>query len=652
MTTTLEAKVIVSAVNNMTGPMASAARSLDQLGQKMEKIGRSMQSLGMKMSAAFTLPAAGIMREAIKLDDAMGDLSKVFVGTDEQMSHMRDTVNAMAQVLPLSHEEITKLYTAANQAGIAFKEQNEWVQLAGEFMVAFNTTADQAALTLAQMKQTLQLTTPELRDLAGAMNIVANNSAATEQQILGVYERVVPLIQFIGGKKASKELAALGGAMVGGMIDPEKAGTGLRNIITRVNKPTKEVAGGFDLINKKVRDFQMSVGGFAKYMQKDLSGAFMKLFDALTRMKKEDALFAISSIAGLRGQDVAIPFLTALPKVVELLEMVQDTEKRANSVSAEFQKRIERVSPQLQFLKNALWNVGFAIADVWLPYIMKAKDVLQKFALSVKTDNPLFIAMAKAFGALAVLGPALTITGFAIEGIGKSLRFLAAIMKSPWLMPFVIAAGAFYIAMKNWEEIEPHVERLGKAFDGLSQAFARLVGEFDTEKLEWKWPEWMSEAGVVETMTQLIDGLANAMERLTRVIDAFREKGLMGGMGQLGEELFGGAGDVGSFLGNSFKLEPGGLLDRWINAAPKVIPQTGGPRNSPLLQDGPMPIKGKVGLEEPIPTAPVKIEGNAMANLRVVIDGPGRVTNMSTWDDGGALKMNLGTSMNDLGAGQ
>lgn len=509
--TDLNARVIITAVDKVSSVMGGIQKKIGGFGKSVAATGAAMQSTGMKMTAAVTLPAVGLMHEFVKLDSAMGDLDKVFVGTNAQFAETQKIIGQMARHdLPLSHEEITKLFTAANQAGIAFKEQKQWVQLAGEFMVAFDTTAEEFAATLAKMKQTLQLTTPELRDLAGAMNIVANNSAATEAGILGVYEQVVPLVQFVGGGKAARDLAALGGAMVGGMVDPEKAGTGLRNMIVRIHKPTKEVAAGFDMVNKAVKDFNMTAPQMAKMMQTDLSGAFVKLFDALTRMKKEDALEAIASIAGLRALDTSTPFLTALPKVIDLLKQVQDEEKRAASVKAEFEKRMQRLGPQLQQFKNSLMDVAFAVGKVWQPYIESAGKALANFADGLQRDDPKFQMAAKSLGALALAGPGLIVAGTALKGLGNAVQMLA----KPGQLLAIGGLGAIvYSVAKNWDEVEPSFNALKDALKGLVSAISELSGTTANDP----FASW--DLSIAKGVAKLLDEITKSINNFQRAID-------------------------------------------------------------------------------------------------------------------------------------
>lgn len=74
--TDLKARVILTAVDNVSGVMSKMSKKIDKAGKVMAANGTALRSAGMKMTAAFTLPAVGAVRSAADFEQAMLEWKK------------------------------------------------------------------------------------------------------------------------------------------------------------------------------------------------------------------------------------------------------------------------------------------------------------------------------------------------------------------------------------------------------------------------------------------------------------------------------------------------------------------------------------------------------------------------------------------------
>ena len=299
-----------------------------------------------------------------------------------------------------------------------------------------------------------------------------------------------------------------------------------------------------------------------------------------------------------------------------------------------------------------------------------------------ETHPEVLHALAIAFGALAVVGPALMVAGFAITGIGTALSALGAALafvSAPVLLAIAAAAGAFYIGFKNWDTIAPHWERLTAAAQPLVDALKSLAEamtgtDFGDGNI---FPDWASEEAVVKTFTQVLDGLANTLERLARVYNAFKTGGVIAGAKSFVSEGAGWWGDAAKAVGGEFAITPGSPADKLFGGpganaytgqalsmdnlvmpelpkptttAPEDYSLYSGAQNSPLMKDGPLDVRGRVSLDNP-QDLKAKIEGKAWVNVNIKAEDGAQVTGVQSFDNGGNIGANAstGTSMQETG---
>lgn len=708
MAQTLHAKAIIQAVDGVSGPLAGIARSFATLEGRLDRsigtMGRAAASAGRTLTLGVTAPAALAVRQFMQYEDALLDLQKVFPGTAEQMEGLTRHIDRMARVVPLSRVELTQLAEAASRSNIPLAEIPEFMRLAAEFSVAFGTTAGESAEKLAKLKTALNLSVPELRQMSDSMNVLANNSAASEAEILEVIRRTAALTKSIGGAGAARQLAALGGAMVASGVEAEVAGTGIRNMwlqLTAGTSATKDVKSA-------LKELGLAAPAVAKALTTDTFATVLDLLERIDKKAPDVRARLLGDLFGKRAVDALAPLIGNLGEFRRQLGLISDETRVAGSTQKEYEQRVKGLSSGLRLLRNDLEGIAQVIVQKWLPSIRSGLKAVRSFLQSFDEQPAVVQWAAQITGALAVAGPVLWAFGAGLQGIvsivGIAGRTFAWFAQGGLrlLGPLGAIAAAGYAIFTNWHQVAPAWNRVGDASDKLFTAIARLTG-LDNKSLSGlagMFDGW--DLSIAQSAAQAANSLADSLERLADLVDRFRQGDILGGLKNFLASEFkpvnGGfdnslAGKAVEWLRSlrSDRAEPSQHTERpdrpasdLFEGAPKTT--RGGPSvpvvprpPSPELQDALGSISRTFrqslapqadraagsgvpgGLVRDLargPTGPqtidvtgkvaAELKGKGQVNVRIHVEGPGRVTGITASDDGKHIQLDAGTTMQDV----
>lgn len=156
------------------------------------------------------------------------------------------------------------------------------------------------------------------------------------------------------------------------------------------------------------------------------------------------------------------------------------------------------------------------VADLLVPPFVAFLDVVTAIPTPV-------LAMATAFGAVALIGPKIVTFGKsvvgAITGISKAFTLLAA---NPWILALLAAVAIGYVIYRNWDTI---TKAIGAAWDWVAEK-ATLVWGYISDFLSTTWNAisgFVSEAvaQVVAAVTGAWDWITNATSIAWNAITTF-----------------------------------------------------------------------------------------------------------------------------------
>ncbi|MFT3967749.1 MAG: phage tail tape measure protein [Sphingobium sp.] len=457
--------------------LSRAKRNSDRLKDisgKAAVAGASMTGAGVAMAT----PVVMGVKQAMTLESAMADVSKVTNMTDAQIARLSNDFLDLSENIPMASNELAQIAAAAGAAGIGMdkfgkpmadqrQQLLEFTNDAAEMGVAFDMTAETAGETMAKWRTAFELPQAGVRALGDSVNALTNTFGGKAANVSDIVTRIGPLGKVAG--LAAPEIAALGSTLDSIGIPSEVAATGIKNTMLALTKgeaATKTQIAAFTALGLSATDV-------AKRMQTDAAGAIV---DVMTRIGKLDAdkqsglltrLFGSESVAAIA------PMLTNLDGLQQRLALVGNVSKTAGSMHGEFLNRIATTEGATGLATNALSNLNIKLGQALLPTVVAVAEKVKGLASGMRgwaQEHPL---LAKGIMLFLAGGAALLVL---LGGLGLAFAALTAaaaplgIALGPLLLIVAavaaIAAAAFLI-YANWGAITAWFAGLWETVKGI-----------------------------------------------------------------------------------------------------------------------------------------------------------------------------------------
>lgn len=424
----ITSKLIVSLVDQLTGPAKQAASAVQRLEAAAARNTAALNNMRGQMldsvGAAYALyhGISAPVRAAIEFESAMADIRKVVdFPTPQAFGEMGQQIREMSLRIPITAEGIAQIVAAAGQSGIATNELAKFAEIAAKVSTAWDMSAGQTGQALAKLKTALGLSLDDTASLADAINHLGNNSAASAPEILEVVKRVAPMASQFG--MTAEQVAALGAAMTGSGFESDVAATSILNVgraLTKGGSASKRQIAAFKTLG-------LTAKGVAKSMQKDSVGT---LQDVLARINKVPAAARAALISDLFGDEARAlgPLISNGNLLAEVLGMIADKSKYAGSASREYETASERTANKLALFRNRVNDLGISIGGALLPAL---NSILDK-------TGPVITDMSQ----LAERFPAATqaIVGLTAGAVGLRIALTALRFSFLWMKGGILSA--------------------------------------------------------------------------------------------------------------------------------------------------------------------------------------------------------------------
>ncbi|ECN3336836.1 phage tail tape measure protein, partial [Salmonella enterica subsp. enterica serovar Typhimurium] len=225
MADSFQLKAIITAVDQLSGPLKGMQRELKGFQKEMAGLAIGAAAAGTAVLGALALP----VNAAIGFESKMADIRKVVDGLDDKkaFAQMSDDILTLSTQLPMAAEGIAEIVAAGGQAGIARGDLMQFANDAVKMGVAFDTTAEESGQMMAQWRTAFKLTQEDVVVLADKINYLGNTGPANAKKISDIVTRIGPLGGVAG--VASGEIAAMGATIAGMGVESEIASTGIKN---------------------------------------------------------------------------------------------------------------------------------------------------------------------------------------------------------------------------------------------------------------------------------------------------------------------------------------------------------------------------------------------------------------------------------------
>lgn len=379
----LDVKMILSLVDRASGPARSAFNRI--LGGNREVAGTATHAAGamamLSRSVAGLAAGAGAyvglsraVGGAMDFEAAMADVAKKVNATEHELKGFEAAIKQIARTTPLAQTEVAALVAQAGQFGIANQDILRFSQLGAKAAVAFDMQAQEAANSLSQIKNALDLNMDGLEQYADAINAVADSAGTSESMLINFVLRTAGSAKAAG--MASLDLLAFGASMNEVGLSSERSATAINAMLAKFSALSTK--------KKSVAILDKFAGkGYSAKLQKKFFDtpreAMVDFFKLAQKMDKPGRAGLFMDFLGLETQDEATILAGSIDKIVDRIEKLGDTSSFAGSVDKTFKIFANTTEAQLkQFRQNVDMSLS-AMGASLLPAINGSLQYLNEF---------------------------------------------------------------------------------------------------------------------------------------------------------------------------------------------------------------------------------------------------------------------------------
>lgn len=444
------------ALSKLNAKAAAHAKYRGQV-ESLKSISGKAQILGAQSLAAgatVTAPVKRTTTDFMSFEDAMLGVARQVDGlknksTNEltpEFDEWKLKIQALSKELPLTTVQIANMVESAARMDIPKEQLEDFVRLNTQMATAFDAqNPDELVEQFGKVSKNFKLTIDDTKDLADTINWLDDNAISKGTGIIGYMNRVAGISGI--AKISAKNMAALGSTLQTLGAEEEDSATAVTTIFTRLG-----VAGNHSEVDGGLKKLGLDPQKIAKGMASNAQETLMLIIERIKKLKEEDKSDVMKGLVG-------IPHIKTISKLVTNTEewrrqiALANDEMAKNSMSREFQTRMQALSASTGIFQNRLFNLSATIGGTLAPTLKgimsKVGDGVDKFKNWIEANQEL---ASKIMIVVAIAGSALTAFG----GLSLALSFL--------VYPIARVALGFNYFLKISKGLGAGVGLLAKAF--------------------------------------------------------------------------------------------------------------------------------------------------------------------------------------------
>lgn len=434
-----------------------------QAGSSLQGIGRTMSSVGDKMTLGITTPLAGLAAAGLKVatdfEYSMSQVQAISGATGDEFEALRDKAIQLGADTAFSSSEVADAMTEMAKAGWDSQQILDGMEGVLDAAAASGTDLATVSTIMADAISGFGLEASDATRVADLLTQAANAGTIGVEDLGESFKYIAPVANTMGFsiEDVTTALTALSTAGIKG----GQAGTSLRGVLTRMVKPTDDVAAAMDELGITLTNQD---GTF-----KSLDQIIAELRSSFDGMTEEQKAYYASVLAGTEGQSGLLALLNmSQEEYDEIAASMDNAAGVADETAAVMQDNLQSKVEQLM---GAFESLAIVLADNVIPWLTdlveKVTEVVDWFT---NLDQGTQQSILKFLAFIAAIGPVLSIVGRLTSGIGGFISFIGGVPGK-----LKAAQGAF-TAFGNGLKNIPEAITLAKAgFPGFAKE-ASVVG--------------------------------------------------------------------------------------------------------------------------------------------------------------------------------
>lgn len=346
--------------------------------------------------------AAGLTyaaREAVKFESAMAGVRKVVDGTPEQIEQLGEQVKKLAVEFGMMPEQMAEIVAAGGQLGIAADKLDEFARVTATMATAFGMTAEEAGNAAATIANVFQLPIGEVEKLGDAINVLGNNTAAREKDIVAAMARIGGTAKQFG--LAADEAAALADAFIALGKPPEVAATAINAMLQKLQTAQSQGKG----FQTALEGIGTSADEMAANIAANPQQALTEFLYKLEGLDKQSRALTLSQLFGTEYSDDIALLVGSLGEYEKALGLVNDQAQIQGAMQKEAAAALNTTEGQINKAKAAVSNMAGELGNALLPILKITASTVETVATAVSDftkDFPVLSKLAIYFAAARV----------------------------------------------------------------------------------------------------------------------------------------------------------------------------------------------------------------------------------------------------------
>ena len=382
-----------------------------KVGSNLSGLGKTLTSAGTTLTKNVTVPLLGIsaagLKVAVDFEKGMSEVKAISGATGKQFDALKEKAIELGGSTAFSANEVADAMTEMAKAGWGSQQIIDGMGGVLDAAAASGENLSTVSTIVADSITGFGLAAKDSTRVADLLTQAANSGTIGITDLGESFKYIAPVAGSMG--LSIEDVTTAIAAMSKAGIKGSQAGTSLRGVLTRMVKPTDQVAAAMDNLGIVLTNDNGTFKSLDTIVS-EMRGSFSGLTD-------EQKTYYAAVLAGQEGMSGLLSLLNLTQEEYDEIAASMDN---AGGVAAETAEIMQaNLASKVEQLLGSLESLAIKLADLVIPYLQKFVEWSTKLVEAFTALNPETQKTILKFAGLVVAaGPVLTVVGKVTSAVG------------------------------------------------------------------------------------------------------------------------------------------------------------------------------------------------------------------------------------------